>query len=247
MAFKLIDRAKETASAGGDGDFTLGGTGSPGFQAFVTKLTADGDTTMYGAEQGGDWETGTLTRVDATTYSRTVLDNSAGTTAAIDFASAPTVYSTVPAAALDFVGGPCFRVHRVGAQYITSGVWSKVELNTVDWNYGGAFDAVTDHRFMPQGDAGIYEFKAHVYCKGGGSGAGVVCGIYKNGTLHGQGSYTPSQSGGIDGGSTAFDEVFLNGSTDYVELFVFAAAATPSLGRNPHETYFIGSLKRRAE
>ena len=92
MALVVKDRVKETCSAPGTGTVTLLGA-STGYVTFAT--IGDGNTTYYTiADQGGSkWEVGIGTyTLSGTTLSRdTVLSNSSGNTAKIDFSSGTTL------------------------------------------------------------------------------------------------------------------------------------------------------------
>lgn len=88
MALVVKDRVKETCSAPGTGTVTLLGA-STGYSSF--SVIGNGNTTYYTiADIGGaNWEVGIGTYTSSgTTLSRdTVLSNSAGTTAKINFSS----------------------------------------------------------------------------------------------------------------------------------------------------------------
>lgn len=98
MALVLADRVQETAAAPGTGTVTLLGA-ALGYQSFA--VIGNGNTTFYTiADQGGNnWEVGIGTyTASGTTLSRdTVLSNSLGTTAKINFSSGvQTVFVTYP-------------------------------------------------------------------------------------------------------------------------------------------------------
>ena len=88
MAFVVKDRVKETCSAPGAGTVTLLGA-STGYVSF--SVIGNSNSTYYCiADQGGNnWEVGIGTYTSSgTTLSRdTVLSNSAGTTAKINFST----------------------------------------------------------------------------------------------------------------------------------------------------------------
>ena len=88
MALVVKDRVKETTTTAGTGTITLAGVAT-GFQSF--SVIGNGNTTYYtiAGQTGGEWEVGIGTyTLSGTTLSRdTVLSNSAGTTAKINFAT----------------------------------------------------------------------------------------------------------------------------------------------------------------
>lgn len=97
MALVLADRVNETTTSTGTGTITLDGATS-GYQSFA--VIGDGNTTYYTIVGGTQWEVGIGTYTSSgTTLSRdTVLANSLGTTAKIDFvAGSKNVFVTYPA------------------------------------------------------------------------------------------------------------------------------------------------------
>jgi hypothetical protein len=99
MALVLADRVKETSTTSGTGTLTLAGA-STGYRSFAA--VGDGNTTYYSIVDNttGDWEVGLGTYTSSgTTLSRdTVLSNSLGTTAKINFAAnIKDVFVTYPA------------------------------------------------------------------------------------------------------------------------------------------------------
>ena len=100
MALVVADRVQETASAPGTGTLSLGGA-SAGYQTFVSGV-GSGNTTYYTIVDvtANTWEVGlgTVTSGSPATLSRdTVLSNSSGTTAKINFANSVTAWCDYPA------------------------------------------------------------------------------------------------------------------------------------------------------
>lgn len=96
MALVLKDRVRETSTTTGTGTLTLAGAVT-GFQAF--SVIGDGNTTYYTIVYNTEWEVGIGTyTASGTTLSRdTVLSNSLGTTAKINFsAGTKDVFVTYP-------------------------------------------------------------------------------------------------------------------------------------------------------
>jgi len=99
MPLVVKDRIKETSTTSGTGTLTLAGAAS-GFRSFAD--IGDGNTTYYAVVDAtaGTWEVGigTYTSSGTTLARTTVLSNSSGTTAAIDFAAnSKDVFVTYPA------------------------------------------------------------------------------------------------------------------------------------------------------
>lgn len=94
----IYDMVKETASAPGTNTtFNLGGASAP-FVTFASVI-ANGATSFYFMLDGtqAEWGIETLTHGSPNTLSRTtVLGNTAGTTAKLNFAGTTTVYCSLP-------------------------------------------------------------------------------------------------------------------------------------------------------
>ena len=112
MALVINDRVKETSTTTGTGTLDLAGAVS-GFVTFVAGI-GNSNTTYYAIHEQGtsNFEIGIGTITDATpdTLARTtVLNNSLGTTAKINFSGTLDVFSTMPASKsvyLDSTGTP---------------------------------------------------------------------------------------------------------------------------------------------
>ena len=112
MALVINDRVKETSTTSGTVTFDLDGA-STGFVTFVAGI-GNSNTTYYAIHEQGtnNWEVGIGTVTDATpdTLARTtVLNNSLGSTAKINFSGTLDVFCTMPASKtvyLDSSGNP---------------------------------------------------------------------------------------------------------------------------------------------
>jgi len=128
---------------------------------------------------------------------------------------------------------PAFYVHKNGTnQTVATSTDVKLTWNTEVFDTNNNF---ASDRFTPT-VAGKYLFVASVYCANAGGGV-CYAEIYKNGTK-------VSQNGNVSGASNlvANTSIILdmNGSTDYVEAFVYSAGNTVS--GLTYFTYFNGTL-----
>jgi len=102
-------------------------------------------------------------------------------------------------------------------QSVPNATNTKINLGATDFNVGGAFD-LANVRFQPT-VAGYYKVDLRVGWDSlsGGQNSGAF--IYKNGVTI-SGSFLPGSTGGGSGlGAQLSDLVFLNGSSDYLEMW----------------------------
>jgi len=124
--------------------------------------------------------------------------------------------------------GPAFMAESTVDQSVTSSTWTKVTLGNEIFDTNNCF---ASSRFTPT-VAGYYQFNGVV--RGVSASNNVTAtsaAIYKNGTI-----YTASNTvvnTGISGLANAVSGlIYLNGSTDYVELYGFITATSPSFDYN---------------
>ena len=139
---------------------------------------------------------------------------------------------------------PAFSAFRSGShQTISSSTWTKVQLNSETFDTANCYDPTTNYRFTPN-VAGYYQINFSIYA-GNGTNQAILVSVFKNGVGYVQISNYASSSGILDdwntGGSTL---VYLNGSTDYIELYAYiVGSAVINLGNG---TYMDGFLARTA-
>jgi len=135
---------------------------------------------------------------------------------------------------------PAFSAYQSSAQTISSGTFTKVQLQTKEFDTANAFDNTTNFRFTPQ-VAGYYQVNGCVvtnfYCQ-------CVVLIYKNGANYKQGSLGYSASG-FSPETNVSSLVYLNGSTDYIEFYIIANASG-GLNVGANLNYFNAALVRAA-
>lgn len=138
---------------------------------------------------------------------------------------------------------PAFSAFRgTSSQAITTGVETKVQLNAEDFDTASAFDSTTNFRFVPA-TAGYYQLDGTIQLTGTLITDGY-CVIYKNGTVFKYGSRLVAATGVGTTNSSVSALVFLNGTTDFVELFAFASATTPLVAFGSASSFFSGCLSR---
>jgi hypothetical protein len=235
MGHIVIDRCKENTSTTGTGNLTLTGAVT-GFASVASNLAANGDTSWFCAEAGSQWEVFLGTRVSATELARTtLLSSSTGST--INFSTPPVVFSTVPASR---VQPRIFKAYRASTnQSITSATYVKVQLNAEEVDSHNEFDSTTNFRWTPL-VPGWYLVNFRV--NGNGTSTTVVFGaLYKNGAGVSYGNYAAAVTGG-EGISTGAELVYMNGSTDYLELYAYINGSSPVVKYGADRTAMSGVL-----
>jgi hypothetical protein len=141
--------------------------------------------------------------------------------------------------------GPAFSASYGGTLSITSNVFTKVPLNTEQFDTANCFDNVTNYRFTPN-VAGYYQFSLSLHGVASGTSCQAVNGmIWKNGTevigsyLTGNSLYPTAVTEARSTGSVL---TYMNGTTDYVELWGKVIGTSPSFGGG----YLTGFLARAA-
>ena len=135
------------------------------------------------------------------------------------------------------VAGPAFHANAGGAQTVTSGTNTLVTL-VEDFDTNSNF---ASNRFTPT-VAGYYQINAVTWATAGTSMTYTGALIYKNGTQYSLGYGAAWSSTGASG--SVSDIVYLNGSTDYVELYIrVSGTGTLTVSNN---TSFSGCLIRGA-
>jgi len=139
---------------------------------------------------------------------------------------------------------PLFKAIPTANQNITSGVWTKVTLDNVLYDTNSYFDGTTNYRYTPQ-IPGYYQF--HGYIRNNSSGLTTVAiDIYKNGSS-GQ-EYRAIFSTPSAVGTTVTSVMYMNGSTDYVELYGYITGTSPYFHYvlDSSSSFFEGFLVRAA-
>jgi hypothetical protein len=125
--------------------------------------------------------------------------------------------------------GPAFSAYRGSSnQSVSTGTWTKAQLNTEDFDTANCFDSTTNYRFTPT-VAGYYQINGSIAPDSSSAfGTGVYVAIYKNGTLY-RASNVNNTSAGTASIPCISAVIYFNGSTDYVELYAYFAGGSGML------------------
>ena len=134
---------------------------------------------------------------------------------------------------------PAFSAYATVGTAVNSGAWAKVAFGTKEFDTNTNFDT-TASRFTPT-VAGYYQINANLNSNGN---AQALIAIYKNGTIFKTGNGFSSTSPYYISASAL---VYMNGSTDYLEIFWTQTSGAPGTsGTGSSSTYFQGFLARPA-
>lgn len=212
-----------------------------------TRLVADSaqtlglkyvaDTTNYAINAKGDLLAGTAADTLAALTvgaNNTVLTADSSTATGLKWATAASGDT-----------GPSFSAYRTtSTQSISAGTFTKAQLNAEDWDTASAYDSTTNYRFTPQ-TAGYYTVQANGYVSYSAADCLlVVC--YKNGSAWKNLAATDKPTGGGDTRFGGACQVYLNGSTDYIEMYVYSFNATTAIPTGSSAWQFSAALVRTA-
>jgi hypothetical protein len=142
---------------------------------------------------------------------------------------------------------PAFSAYQGSSQTIANSTYTKIQLNTETFDTNNNFDSTTNYRFTPT-VAGYYQINAVVNFSDSTYTAYIITAIYKNGSAYKyfQGQYSFNYGAGSVGVN---DVIYLNGSTDYIELYARqtnTSAASMATNNGSLWTYMSGVLVRTA-
>ena len=140
------------------------------------------------------------------------------------------------------LAGPAFSAYRSGNQTgVSSTTYTKVQINTESFDTNSNFDPTTNYRFTPT-VAGYYQINGSLSVEASSSVSRFFCTLYKNGN---------EVYRGTDVNATGFQSVvggvvYMNGSTDYIELYGWVTGTGIVFYGQPASTYLTGCLVRAA-
>lgn len=142
--------------------------------------------------------------------------------------------------------GPAFSAYMTNGsanQSLTSSTWTKVKIDTKEFDTNTNFDTTTNYRFTPA-VAGYYQISGSAYVNASINPVNVATAIYKNGTSY---KLVQTVTAANYGGYGISALVYFNGTTDYVELYVYAGAGTGDyVTYGSTYTWFTGAMVRAA-
>ena len=140
---------------------------------------------------------------------------------------------------VQMINGPAFSAYAANDTTITANTFTKVNIDTKEFDTNSAFDTSTN-RFNPK-IAGYYQVSAALNFSASSSATRCLAAIYKNNSEAKRIGDILASGNQICGSCL----VYLNGSTDYIELFVRISASTAAYAGGLSATYFQASFIRQ--
>jgi len=136
---------------------------------------------------------------------------------------------------------PSFYAYGSTATSASNTTWTKLIADTEQWDTDSCYDT-TNYRFTPNVE-GYYFLSANYYM--GNTSSSRTCRVLKNGTTEVLRGSISDGAAGIGSGAILNGLVYLNGTTDYVEFYMYHnAGSTISTNTASYLTYFSGFLAR---
>ena len=139
---------------------------------------------------------------------------------------------------------PAFSAYVGSNQSINAATPTKCIFNTEVFDTNGCFDSTTNYRFTPT-VAGYYQINAQVYWQNTlADQKQTWIGLWKNGSAYKYGA-VQNASGNDNLSPNISQTVYLNGSTDYVEIYVRQGDTTAkNIYGSQYFSWFTGHLVR---
>ena len=140
---------------------------------------------------------------------------------------------------------PAFSAYKGTAQTVTTATFTKVTLNTEEFDTNNNFDSTTNYRFTPT-VAGYYQINGEIAFTSTVSVSRALIIIYKNGSAYKYGCDLNATTAFSSIRNMVSSLIYFNGSTDYVELYgyVEGAGTLSYSGTTTVDNYFNGSMVR---
>lgn len=141
------------------------------------------------------------------------------------------------------VNGPAFSAQVASAQSLSTSVTTKIQYASEVFDTNNNYDPTTNYRFTPT-VAGYYQVNATISFAPSATGFRFIS-LYKNGSPYQQGANI--QAGAINYTVINLSSlVYLNGSTDYIEVYAIQNSGGTLQTSNGTDTSFQAFLARAA-
>jgi len=138
------------------------------------------------------------------------------------------------------VNGPAFSAYVSSSASVSGSTWTKIPASVEEFDTNSNYDNATNYRFTPT-VAGYYQVNGQVAL--GGTITRLFIAIRKNGSEFKLGNDLPTGSNR----AIICSLIYMNGTTDYLELYVFATGTTLTFtGTVGADSVFSASMVRSA-
>jgi hypothetical protein len=134
---------------------------------------------------------------------------------------------------------PAFSAYASVNQSLSSGGFTKIQMNTEEFDTTSCYDPTTNYRFLPN-VSGYY--KIDITIRGNTGANELQPYLYKNGSAFKGGQSIAATSTNALSLSVL---VYMNGTTDYLEAYAYAGGSATTTG-NQTSTYWSAFLARAA-
>jgi hypothetical protein len=136
------------------------------------------------------------------------------------------------------VSTPAFAAVLTGTtQSISANSYTKAQLGYKLYDTANYFDAATNYRFTPL-IAGYYQINCGVCISwNSASPTGYIALLYKNGGVHYYAESRNDSGNPMYGTNTISTLVYMNGSTDYLELYGYSVGGTSVVINGSYSSY----------
>jgi hypothetical protein len=131
---------------------------------------------------------------------------------------------------------PAFMATMSASQVISTSTFTKVEFDTETFDTDSNYDT-SNYRFTPT-TAGKYQVGMQIRFGGSGLQTGRFA-FYKNGSQHKRLEFSQANTSQNQSFTVFTTIIELNGSSDYIEAFIYLAGTTSLYGGND-DNYFLG-------
>jgi hypothetical protein len=143
------------------------------------------------------------------------------------------------------VAAPTFSAYVGSSQNVSATTVAKVQYNTELWDTSNAYDSTTNYRFTPL-VAGYYQVNGCIGWTSVPNGESWLS-IYKNGSEYKRGFNSANGAVTAPFGTNVSGLVYMNGTTDYIELYTYnGAGSTRTIGNYTNVCFFDACLLRGA-
>ncbi len=176
--------------------------------------------------------------INASTSGAGGIITTADNTGTLQLQSGGTTIATISSTGLSTqVGAPAFSAYQNSAQTLSGSTTTKITFDTEEWDTNSNF---ASSRFTPT-IAGYYQINGGIQVNA--TACVISLFLYKNGSLY---KFLVTSNNSNLSGAYGSSLVYLNGSTDYVEIYASVATGQALNVNGTAGSWFNGAMVRSA-